>query len=820
MNLDYTIYEQDNKLFARTAILHSTRTAEAINQKMAMLGYEYLQQDKSTWKYYMNLAGVYHGSNTPMQVRSLDNGELIDFTAANMRIHVSTARSYQYGTDYYKELLAKYPDQQMLIRGILNPVPYSVSTTAEEFQIIWYDPSLILDGEDNVLIKLQSWIYTFVKQWEHQNYTNLTDNMMHPYFFGLVQMHLAVRLMMIRNENIGTNYVHDFHIWSHLGSNSGLQRYRPYLTRKQVLWLYRNIVWLNRNPGKRYQFDRLVDNLLTERSIPIAAYNAQHSTIDLLENVKAGVRFKRELLNMQDKISDDAYFRTTREILEDQVPLARDNIDSYEAAIPDTTLSIRANRNAQLPTKVLESTMRDLSESVTFPLSNTILNEWARMASEGRYTAMVSMVNPKTGLTMSMSVKEAFPLYLFALWKGMGQELEYVPRYQATMCMKVPRPTFAQLKARHGSANVTDDWILQAITDQPDLPAIISTETFYNKMVEINAATQIHRDMWTYRNWHQERAEIELMVLDLYEDVMCDFWSGMKYEDFFSLRGWDLTEIQPEDWKTIAVNLMTTATGMDTTDQQRMADVQKAMLELTLELSSYTIQVIRKINDQAIVMLDYPTLRLGEVHMKTGQTHYTNTNVRITSASMKRKSTVDMVTKSNVVASHGSSRRRWVYDLNTSVGATAVGRPKTTFYADGATARIRDEDKIVEPIVRNSLLDGLWPTPFTDDRPVIDQDQVLDGLWAEPKAVGNQVLDGLWKAPIPVGNQLLNGLWGATYNVDEQLLNGLAHDDLQVSLELLNGLYAKTLPKTISFTPSDIDAETKNSLDTQQWDKE
>jgi hypothetical protein len=768
------------------------------------MGYPYLPQDKRTWKYYMNLAGVYHTSDTLMQVRSLDNGEMIDFTAENMRIHVSTARSYQYGTDYYKELLMKYPEQRRLIRGILNPIPYEVSTTANEYQIIWYEKNLILEGEDNVIPQLQDWIYTYVQQNEHQNYTNLTDNLMHHYFFGLITMFMASRLMLIRHQNIGTNYVHDFHIWAHLGSHAGLQRYKPYLTRKQVLWLYRNIVYLIRNPGKRYQFDRLMDNLLTERSIPIAAYNAQHSTVDLVENVKAGVRFKRELLNMQDKISDDAYFRTTREIIEDQVPLARDNIDLYEAAIPETTLAVRANRNALLPTKVLESTMRDLSESVTFPLSNTILNEWARMASEGRYTAMVSMVNPKTGLTMNMSVKEAFVLYLYALWQGQGHPLEVIPYYQATMCMKAPRPTFDQLKQRHGSRFVTDAWIIQALTDQPDLPAIVATETFYKKMVEINNATQIHRDMWTYRNWHEERAHIEKMVFDLYEDVMCDFWSGMKYEDFFSIRGWDLAGIQPEDWTNIAVKLMTTATGMDTTDQQRMADVQKAMLELTLELSSYTIQVIRKINDQAIVQLDYPTLRLGDVGQKAGQTHYTNTNVRIISAPMKRSASVDLVSASNIVVAKGTSRRRWVYDLNTSVGSQGIAHPRTTFFADGATARIRDEDKVIEPIVRTSLLDGLWLDPFVDQRPPIEQDQLLDGLYAKPKSVDHQLLDGLWQVPI---------------EIDQQLLNGLAHDDLKVSAELLNGLYASTLPKTINLNAT-VDDATKDSLDTPQWDNE
>lgn len=820
MNLDYTIYEQDNLRFARTVILHSTRTAEVINKKMSMQGYVYNPVDKKTWKYYMNLAGAYHPSNKPMQVRSLDNGEMIDFTAENMSIHVSTARSYQYGTDYYNELVAKFPEQQMLIKGILNPIPYEISTVAKEFQIIWYEDDLILTGEDNVLPQLQTWIYTFVKQNEHLNYTNLTDDLMHHYFVAAITMHLPIRLMMIRNENIGTNYVHDFHIWAHLGSHAGLQRYKPYLTRKQVLWLYRNIVYLIRNPGKRYEFDQIMEHLLTERSIPLAEYNAQHSTLDMLDNVKAGVRFKRELLNMQDKIADDAYFRTTREIIEDQVPLARDNIDVYEDAIPDTQLAVRANRNANIPTKVLESTMRDLSESVTFPLSMTILNEWARMSSTGRYTAIVSMVNPKNGLTMSMTVKEAFVLYLYAVWMGQGQQLDVIPHYQATMCLKIPRPTFEYLKARHGTRFVTDAWIKQAISNQPDMPNIISTETFYNKTVEINNATQLHRDLWTYRNWHEERAGIEKMVLDLYEDVMCDFWSGMKYEDFFSLRGWDLTEIQPEDWATIAVNLMTTATGQDTTDTQRMADVQKAMLELTLELSSYTIQVIRKINDEAIVMLDYPTLRLGDVNIGTGQTHYVQTGVRTVDVNMKRKASVDMVYASNIIASHGSSTRKWVYDLNLTVGAQAVGYPRTTFYASGATARIRDEDKVIEPVLGNELLDGLWLDPFTDDRPVIDQDQVLDGLWVDPSHVGEQLLDGLWQQPKAVGEMMLDGLWGNTYVVDEQLLNGLAHEDLKVNLQVLNGLYAQTLPRTIKYASSDLDEDTKNSLNTEQWDKE
>lgn len=818
MNLDYTIYEQECLLFARTAIIHSSRTAELINDRMNIAGYVYDPADKRTWKYYMNLAGQYHASNKMMQVRSLDNDELIDFTVENMRIHVSTARSYQYGTDLYKELLLAYPKQEALIRGILNPIPFSTLLSANEFQLIWYDTTLIRTGEDNVIQRLQEWIYTWTTQNLHHNYTNVTDDLMHHFFIARISMHLAIQLMLIRMENVGTNYVHDFHIWAHLGSHADLRRYRAYLTRKQVLWLYRNIAYLTHNPGKQFEFGLLIKNLLTERSIPLAVYNAQHSTLDMLETVKPTVRFKRELLNMQDVITSDAYFRTTREILEDQIPLARDNITVYEDAIPETQLAVRANRNSSIPTKVLESTMRDLSESIAFPHSATLLNEWARLASEGRYSAVVSMVNPKNGLTMTMSVKEAFALYLYALWKGEGQTLETVPYYQATMCMRIPRPTFAELKQNFGSNFVTDDWIIQAITNQPDIPNLISTEAFYNKTIEINDATQIHHDMWTYRNHYDERAQMELMCRALYKDTICDFWSGTKYTDFFKLRGWDLSEIDREEWKAIAVRILTTATGLDTTDQQKLSDVQKAMLELTLEMSSYTIQVIRKINDQAIVQLDYPTLRVGDQHMKQKMSTWVEQGVRIVEVHMKRKASVDMMFASNHIAASGSSRRRWVYDLNMTVGAAASAHPRTVFYATGATARIRDPDVMEEPTIKNDVLRGLWPEPFVDTRPGMDDDQVLNGLWTQPRDIPEKMLNGLWEDPIEVKEQLLNGLWGA--QIDDDLRNALLNDNKAVDAKTLSQLYADTLPTSIDYTNSAVDQQTKDSLDAEQWDSE
>jgi len=187
---------------------------------------------------------------------------------------------------------------------------------------------------------------------------------------------------------------------------------------------------------------------------------------------------------------------------------------------------------------------------------------------------------------------------------------------------------------------------------------------------------------------------------------------------------------------------------------------------------------------------------------------------------MKRKSSNNLMTSGNDNTTHGGLRRRWVYDLSLAVGATASARRRTVFYADGATGRIRDKDTAVEAVIRNDILNGLWVDPYTDNRPVIDQDQVLNGLYADPAPVGENLLNGLWKQPIQVPSQMLNGLYADKFSLDEQMLNGLAQDGLTVNQELVSRLYASTLPNTVDVTNSTDTSKPANDLDTPQWDNQ
>ncbi|QBP07115.1 putative virion structural protein [Erwinia phage Rebecca] len=780
LNVDYTIYVDNTKKLIRTMVINSAQSANIINGRMDGLGYGRDIYDKSTWKYYMNMAGIYHPSNDPMQVKSLDNGQLIDFTRENMEIHVSTKRSYQYGTDYYKALVAQYPYQIALIKGILNPIDLSVSTTAEDWQILYYDKTLVEDGEENLIPRFQEWVNTLITQTYLPDYVYITEDLMHHFYLSLIGGFGPGVILGIRLENIKTNRAHSFHIWSHILSHADIEQYRPYLNRKQILYLYRNIVWHTRNPGAQYSFQKMIDAFLTERRIPLQSYNAQHNTSSILTKIKPEVEFKRELLNMQDAIANVNYVRSTREILEDEVPLAKNNADVYEDRIGEVIQDVGTNRNSNLPTKVLESNMRDLSDSLPFSHSLTLLNEWVRLSSTGMYTAVITTTNPNTGLTMTMTVKEAFILYLYGVWQSHGVNLETIPTFRANMVMKIPRPQFAFLKAQYGSQHVTDEFIKYALNLCPDIPAIISTETFYAKTLEINAATQLHRDLYSYRNHYHARAEFEALAFGFYQDQDCDINSGMTYKEFFKQKGWDFTDLPPEEWVVFANKVSSIATGLDTANQQKLADIQQAMLGLTMQLSSYTIQVIRKINEEAVVMLDWPTLRGGDMHMKVYQQwHLVDNPVRPIDTHMREKKTYNLI--HDFPKGHNSVERSWRFYIDTARQLSSQGINSRYNYLNGARMRLWTADDAAgtenefDQQMTVKDLQGLWIDPYGDARPPADfSAEVLNGLWTDP-------LPGI--APIVSS---LGGLWidGPKSSGFDEDLNGL-HAEVPAALQAL-----------------------------------
>ena len=78
----HRLYLDSTIALARTLVVKSEYSAEQINNQVALrFGTNTVNPlNKSTWKYYLNVSGEYHPTDTVIKVKSLDTMQEIDFT--------------------------------------------------------------------------------------------------------------------------------------------------------------------------------------------------------------------------------------------------------------------------------------------------------------------------------------------------------------------------------------------------------------------------------------------------------------------------------------------------------------------------------------------------------------------------------------------------------------------------------------------------------------------------------------------------------------------------------------------------------------------
>ena len=157
-NVEFNAYIQKTIAFARTIVIKCEDLALLDNRLMEQYYGINSGTNKSKWRYYLHLNGEYHSTDEIMKVQSLDNGDVIDFTKANLDIHPATKRAYRLGSYYYTRLTEKYPAQSNLINGIINPIPPSESIPANNYQILRYNKDYVLWNEYQLIPALQEHI--------------------------------------------------------------------------------------------------------------------------------------------------------------------------------------------------------------------------------------------------------------------------------------------------------------------------------------------------------------------------------------------------------------------------------------------------------------------------------------------------------------------------------------------------------------------------------------------------------------------------------------------------------------------------------------
>lgn len=781
MDTTQTLYLESVMRLAKTMTIKFPSAAELRNKFLRQIGYTVNEEAPETWAYYMNLAGQYHETDTPMTVVSLDTLETIDFTYDNLLLHRATRKAYSFGTTYYNNLLSRYPNQETLIRGVLNPVDITTAINAKNWTILYYDQNEVEPQEAYLISDLQEWVNVTIDRW-FLPMAAKTSSQYPATFFGNFFIHLPGEIINIRNRYARTQYVHSYHLWAFLGSHERLNRFKDYTTLKQSLYLYRNIEYIEAHAGKTGTFVDLVANILTDRRIPLTAYEIQQNTSKLGEEIyPEGVIAKIPQNELAESVSGIEYI-SIGEALENEAPIAKDNpnyLTEQKEQVPAQTKNAITN---VLPTKVLESVMVDQSDAMPHKLTDTLLTEWIYLATSGKYVANIVLTDPVTQEGMSMSVREALILWVYAVMQQFEFTLDEIPDLTAYFAQRIPSPTFSELRNATQKDLVSELGIQAAMTETTPVTTIISTEAFYSTAVDIQGNISAHRLMYTSMEDFYQRGEWEVLCRKFYCNKRCALIdSPTKYSDWFKEKNWSLSMQTPTEWSQFALDIFTIATGSDLRSTISVSDIHDAMIGIMTQLSSYGVQYVHQTIAAPGVVLDNLTVRFGAAK-GSGNSFY-QIPQRIEIIDRKEKALLSPTGEPFVATDFNVSSiyANYYYKLDWGIGFLATSNIKTIHRIPIAEVKFKGNlSKDINIDFDITELNGLWLyhvyyRPLDD---VIDNTQ-LNGLWVYPPNPDTLI-------QLEVKNRQLNGL----------NLNRIEPPpSLVLKDTVLDGLWVKDIPR-------------------------
>lgn len=611
----YQIYIEETKRLAETIVVKSSETAEALNQwVMDYYGKSQVDLlDPASYKYYKNIAGEYHFTDTEMTVASMDTLETIVFSKETLAVHTATKNGYRYGTRQYKELVSRYPEQELLILGILYPCDKATAIAAPDGTILSYPPELVESHEYSLIPKLQSWINGYKVRWVNQQF-GISDPLYPATHLGIMYLNMVPAILEFRLEACKTNEAHSYHIRQYLASHGFLDAYMDLLTLKQALFLYRNIMYIDRNAGKRETFEWLVDHIMTERYLPLAEYTMRHDVSKQPDQIYPELLFKKSPVNAVDKYPD-RHTRTLTQLLAKEDPMAPQNYDYRVQHENEIREQMENSLSSVVMTKVLESSVVDYTNSSPYNLPEILLNHWIAFSADDRYRAVIVINNPKSGDQIPINAKEAFIFAWFAFCQTIGIQLEKVPQIFAKRVLRYrPAATVGDLMSVVDSKLVSQEVALRALSMQPRIDQIISTEGFYLKCKEIYSSAQMQRALIASQEHYMKRGMVHGLVSRIYSDRVITFAeTGEDYSAWLTARGLNITGLTVDDYNLLYTTILKDATGISGHTGNSLKELQAGMVRLLTQLSSYSIQILTEINNLNLRRTDWPMVRPGNV---------------------------------------------------------------------------------------------------------------------------------------------------------------------------------------------------------------
>lgn len=284
MDIKLDIYRERCLLLAESMYLKFDLHALSVEKWVS--GLDDILYDRRDWLNYRNMAGLYHTFNTPMVAISLDTLEEISFDKDTLKDHPTTLNVYREFGKHYKALVSKYPDNDILIKGILYNKSIDDIIAMDDFHIVGYNTNLVDPQEYDLISTLNKYLSKQGVAAGCPNYSK-DENHYATAILSFVTTSLPVMIKRIRNINSKSYNAHSFYIWSHINSVINLDKYKDYLNYNDVMFLFKNISRLKNGLASKSVFNEIVSSIIRPKRIRV--YNLRSDilldTIDLESDV-------------------------------------------------------------------------------------------------------------------------------------------------------------------------------------------------------------------------------------------------------------------------------------------------------------------------------------------------------------------------------------------------------------------------------------------------------------------------------------------------------------------------------------------------------
>lgn len=638
LNNYYDAYVNDIIKLAKTLVIKSEISALLINERLRLVygSSSVDDNDKTTWKYYMNICGDYHPTDSMIFVTSLDDLSIIPFTKSSFLIHTATFNAYQFGSRFYNDLVSRYPDQESLILGVLNPADMTTAVNAADGTILSYNKAYVQSNEMTLISSIEEWIKNYLVRWNVSSFIT-SDN----YYAAAVYAQMSVQLVaVIMNERLKrcrTPEAHIFHVYHYLESHQKLHEFMDYMTDDQIMYFYKNIAYLERNAGKNKNLNKLIQHIMSVRRFPMSSFTVRQTTLDQLDNIKPTIVFKR-------KIFDPAFENSTLIEYNDtsiqtlQSDIAIDN-DAYYVEHGDKIKSqYEYSLSSVIGTKMLESSIYDKTDNSR---EDIMINEWLYLSccnSLGQTITSstpaanafamldynVSFTNPINAQSYMLSVKDAYIYAMYCYGKAVGLNMSYIPEFVCKKVANLVKPTAADLYALVDQYYIEDTVPPQIVGTMPSLTIPITTVADFKTYCDsVNTASKAYDNLVSLQEHHKRVSMVRNMTSHMFVDKFIALDESPNggvttaYTTWLRARDLPVVDYEANDYMQIYTTLLLSAIGLELNEETLLRKTHRAMCKVMSRLNSYSVQLLSASATGKQIRPTWSIVRVGDVMSKS-----------------------------------------------------------------------------------------------------------------------------------------------------------------------------------------------------------